>query len=49
MGFLSLDYPFFQFFCIVLFVLDLRVVVEQMFISIEEISVLYSDIQFLYC
>ena len=49
MGFLSLDCPFFQFFCRFLFLIDLRVVLEQIFISIEEISVLYSDIQFLYC
>ena len=42
MGFLSLDCPFFQFFCRFLFVLDFRVVAEQIFISIEEISVLYN-------
>ena len=41
MGFLSLDYPFFQFFYRFWFVLDFRVVLEQIFISIEEISVLY--------
>ena len=42
MGFLSLDYPFFQFFYRFLFILDFRVVLEQILISIEEISVLYN-------
>ena len=42
MGFLSLDYPFFQFFCRFLFVLDFRIVLEQILISIEEISVVYN-------
>ena len=42
MGFLSLDCLFFQFFCRFLFVLDFRVVLEQILISIEEISVLYN-------
>ena len=37
MGFLSLDCLFFLFFCRFLFVLDFRVVLEQIFISIEEI------------
>ena len=41
MGFLSLDYPFFHFFCRFSFVLDFRAVLEQIFVSIEEISVLY--------
>ena len=49
MGFLSLNCPFSSFCCRFLFLIDLRVVLEQIFISIEEISVLYSDIQFLYC
>ena len=31
------------------FLIDLRVVLEHIFIFIEEISVLYSDIQFIYC
>ena len=42
MGFLSLDFPFFQFFCKFWFVLYFRVVLEQILISIEEISVLYN-------
>ena len=42
MGFLSLDCPFVQFFCRFLFVLDLRAVLEQIFVSIEKISVLYN-------
>ena len=31
------------------FLIDLRVVLEKIFISIEDILVLYSDIQFIYC
>ena len=42
MGFLSIDCPFFKFFYRFLFVLDFRVDVEKIFISIEEISVLYN-------
>ena len=42
MGFLSLDCQFFQFFFRFCFVLDFRVVLEQIFISIEEILVLYN-------
>ena len=42
MGFLSLDCPFFQFFYRFLFILDFRVVLEQILISIEEISMLYN-------
>ena len=38
-----------NFCCRFLFLIDLRIVLEQIFISIEEILVLYSDIQFLYC
>ena len=42
--------PIFLSFCYeFLFLIDLRVVLEQIFICIEEISVLYSDIQFIYC
>ena len=40
---------FLSFCCKFLFLIDLRVVLEQIFISIEEISVLYLDIQFIYC
>ena len=49
MGFLSLNCHFLSFCCRFLFLIDLRVVLEQIFISIEGISVLYSDIQFIYC
>ena len=48
-GFLSLNCHFFSFCHRFLFLIDLRIVLEQIFISIEEILVLYSDIQFLYC
>ena len=40
---------FLSFCCSFLFLIDLRVVLERIFISIEEISVLYLDIQFIYC
>ena len=42
MGFLSLNCPYFQFFYRFCFFVDLRVVLEQIFISIEENSVLYN-------
>ena len=42
MGFLSLNCPFFLVFLHFLFLIDLRVVLEHIFISIEEISVSYN-------
>ena len=49
-GFSLSKLPIFLVFCCrFLFLIDLRVVLEQIFIFIEEISVLYSDIQFIYC
>ena len=41
MGFLSLNCPFFLTFLQIFILIDLRVVLEQIFICIEEISVLY--------
>ena len=41
MGFLSLDCPFFQFFCRFLFLLDLRAVLEQILFLLKIFSVLY--------
>ena len=47
MGFLSLNCPFFLV-CRFRFLIDLRVVLEQIFIYIEEISVLYNrDLDFI--
>ena len=42
MGFLSLNCPFFLVLQQILFLIDFRVVLEQIFISIDEISVLYN-------
>ena len=47
MGFLSLNCPFFLVLLQIFILIDLRVVLEHIFICIEEISVLYSDIQFI--
>ena len=47
MGFLSLNYPFFLVLLQIFILIDLRVDLEQIFIFIEEISLLYSDIQFI--
>ena len=41
MGFLSLDCPFFQFFYIFLFFLDLRVLFYQILFLLKIFSVLY--------
>ena len=42
MGFISLNYPFFLVLLQILILIDLRVVLEHIFISIEEISMLYN-------
>ena len=47
MGFLSLNCPFFLVLLQIFILIDLRVVLEQSFIFIEEISLLYLDIQFI--
>ena len=50
MGFISLNCPFFLVLMQILIFVDLRVVLEQIFICIEEILVLYiRDSNFLYC
>ena len=41
MGFLSLNCPFFLVLLQIFILIDLRVVLEHIFICIEEISVLY--------
>ena len=42
MGFLYVNCPFFLVLLHILILIDLRVVLEQIFISIEDISVLYN-------
>ena len=44
-GFSLLNLPIFQFSLGFLFLVDLRVVLEHFFICIEEISVLYAEIE----